>query len=59
MGKTVYKKPIIELLEIEKNDILTTSGGGNPGGGDYGGGGNPGGGDNSGGADIGPWDPIM
>ena len=58
MKKTVYKEPVIELFEIERSDILTTSGGGNPGGGDYGGGGYDGG-DNSGGSDIGPWDPIM
>ena len=61
VDKTVYKKPLIELFEIEKSDILTTSGG-NQGDGNQGDGwgdDNSGGSDNSGGADIGPWDPIM
>ena len=50
---TRYEKPEIELFEIKKCDILTTSGGGSDTGGDNSGG--EGGGD----SDIGPWDDIM
>ena len=56
MKKKTYEKPKTKLFDIEKYDIITTSGsspesGGAPGGSDDGASG--------GNSDIGPWDPTM
>ena len=60
MKKKTYEKPKTKLFDIEKYDIITTSGsspesGGAPDGSD----GGASGGASGGNSDIGPWDPTM